>query len=75
MIVFNTLAKATHYVKHKNAQFLTYRNSPHYDSEQYEYHYVNNKRVLKNFGWTCGCGCGKGSSDTTVIGKIKLTSK
>jgi len=71
MIVFNTLAKAFHYVKHKNTQYLTYRNGPSYDGEHYEYYYTNNKRVLKHSGWTCGCGCGKGSSDTTVIGKIK----
>lgn len=75
MIVFNTLAKATHYVKHKNAQYTTYRKSAYADDEQYEYYYTNNKRVLKNSGWSCGCGCGNGSNNTTIIGKIKLTSK
>ena len=75
MIVFNTLAKATHYVKHKNEQYTTYRKSPYADDEQYEYYYTNNKRVLKHSGWSCGCGCGNGSNNTTIIGKIKLTSK
>jgi hypothetical protein len=75
MIVFNTLAKATHYVTHKNAQYITYRKSPYADDEQFEYYYINNKRVLKHWGWSCGCGCGNGSNNTTIIGKIKLTSK
>lgn len=74
MIIFNTLAKATHYVKHKNKQYSTYSNGPYFNNEEYEYYYTKNKRVLKLSGWKCGCGCDRGSNNTTVVGKIKLVT-
>jgi hypothetical protein len=69
MIVFNTRAKAEHYIKH-----LVHINKKHEDSRgdsHFNYYYINNKRVLSEQGWRCTCGCGRGSKSITVIGRIK----
>jgi hypothetical protein len=73
MIVFNTKAKAKHYIKYKQA--LIEKSTSYYDSESFQYYYINNKRVLVVSGWQCGCGCGNGSRSAKVIGRIKSISE
>ena len=69
MIVFNTRAKAEHYIKHL-VHFNKMDINVHGDA-YFNYYYINNKRVLCEQGWRCTCGCGRGSKSITVIGRIK----
>ncbi len=69
MIVFNTKAKAEHYIKYKQA--VIEKSTSQYDSEHFSFYCINNKRVMLVSGWQCGCGCGNGSRSARVIGRIK----
>jgi hypothetical protein len=72
MIVFNTLKKAQHYVKHKTAQYRSYLNkSRYYNDEEFMSYQISENMVLCVSGWQCGCGCDRGSTSATVIGRIK----
>jgi hypothetical protein len=74
MIVFNTLKKAQHYVKHKQAKYKSYVNnssSYYYNDEEFMYYEISKNMVLQVWGWQCGCGCDRGSTSATVIGRIK----
>lgn len=73
MIVFNTKAKAKHYIKYKQA--LIEKSTSYYDTESFQYYYINNKRVILVSGWQCGCGCDMGSRSARVIGRIKSISE
>lgn len=70
MIVFNTLAKAQHYIKHLEAKKSK---DPWYDysDEHFCYYTIKKRHVLCISGWRCGCGCDRGSTDAKIIGKIK----
>lgn len=68
MIIFNTLKKAEHYVKHKNA---TRADDPYYFDETFDFYSIRNNKVLYVSGWRCGCGCDRGSTSARVIGRIK----
>jgi hypothetical protein len=72
MIVFNTLKKAKHYVKHKEAMQKKYRASDrYYNDEEFSWYEIADNKVLNVWGWRCGCGCDRGSTSATVIGRIK----
>lgn len=72
MIVFNTLKKAQHYVKHKQARLNKSRNSDYYyNDEEFAWYEIKDNKVLSVGGWRCGCGCDRGSTSATVIGRIK----
>jgi hypothetical protein len=68
MIIFNTIRKAEHYVKHKMANRKT---DPFNDGEQFAYYVIADSKVLRIFGWRCGCGCTRGHTHAVVIGRIK----
>jgi hypothetical protein len=70
MILFNTLKKASHYVKYKNSVVAK---DPYYKiyNEHYKYFFISKDLVIESFGWRCGCGCGQNSNDNIVIGRIK----
>jgi hypothetical protein len=68
-VLFNTLKKAQHYVKHMNAWV---KKEPYYnDGEQFCWYEINHKNVLCVSGWSCGCGCDRGHKSAYVIGRIK----
>lgn len=67
-ILFNTLKKAQHYVKHCNKNYLK---EIWDDGEQFLHYEISKDKVLRVWGWRCGCGCDRGSTDATVIARIK----
>lgn len=72
MIVFNTLKKAEHYVKHKQARLKKWRETKrYYNDEEFSWCEIKDNKVLYLWGWRCGCGCDRGSTSATVIGRIK----
>ena len=72
-ITFNTVKKAEHYVKYFNKKAAHMINThPMYGGDyHHDYMRIENHRVVRFHGWRCGCGCDQGSSDVTVIGRIK----
>lgn len=72
-IVFNTAKKAEHYVKHFNKKMANDINTnPMYGGDyHHDYLYVEKHRVIRNSGWRCGCGCDRGSSNLSIVGRIK----
>lgn len=71
MIIFNTLKKAEHYVKHKMANRKT---DPFNDGDSFGYYVIADNKVLRVWGWRCGCGCTRGNTQASVIGRIKTTT-
>lgn len=69
MIIFNTLKKAQHYVKHRAV--LDKKDDWYNDGEHFSFYDIKDDMVLHVFGWRCGCGCDRGDTSASVIGRIK----
>lgn len=72
-IVFNTVKKAQHYIKHFNKKMAhEIDTNPYYGGDyHHDYLYIEGDRVLRSSGWRCGCGCDRGSNNLAVVGRIK----
>lgn len=72
MIIFNTVSKAKHYIKHKN-KFYDKINEYGYSYNIIEYYIDSNNKIIKsNSGDSCGCGCDNYIYNIKeVIGRIK----